>query len=186
MTTKFVPSGSQTVGPFFSIGLQHMIDAQAERHTASGMIELRGKVIDRDDAPVVDGLLEFWCADRIESFATLEPRGDGLPSGFYRAATDAEGDYRIKAIRPGPAPLGDGTYQAPHFLVLFFARGLLRHLITRVYFPMAQENDTDHVLLQVPVARRHTLIAHADSQENHVFHWDIVLQGADETAFFAW
>ncbi len=186
MTTKFVPSASQTVGPFFSIGLERMIEGQARQGTASGLIELRGAVVDRDGAPVADGLLEFWCPDRVESFATIEPRGDGLPPGFCRAATDADGNYAARIAKPGPVPVGDGTYQAPHFLVLFFARGLLRHLITRVYFPQAPENDEDQVLLQVPAARRHTLIARADPQECQIFHWNIVLQGVNETAFFAW
>lgn len=186
MMDKLVPSGSQTVGPFFQIGLQYMIEAQAEQETGPGTIELHGRVVDRDGVAVPDAVLEFWSADRAESFAAIGPPGNGIPSAFHRVATDIEGRFCARVIKPGPVPFGDGTFQAPHFAVLFFARGLLRHLITRVYFADESENDRDTVLQQVPMERRHTLIARPDSAESRIFCWDIVLQGADETAFFAW
>ncbi len=69
-------------------------------------------------------------------------------------------------------------------LVLIFARGLLRHLISRVYFEGEPANESDPVLLAVPTERRRTLIARRDGPNK--FHWDVVLQGADETVFFAW
>jgi protocatechuate 3,4-dioxygenase, alpha subunit len=184
--TKLVPTGSQTVGPFFQIGLQYMMDAQAEREAASGTIELRGKVVDRDGMAVPDALLEFWSADRAESFAAIAPQGNGIPAVFCRTATDIEGRYAARVTRPGPVPFGDGTFQAPHLAVLVFARGLLRHLVTRVYFPGELDNDHDAVLQQVPIERRHTLIARLDPAGSGTFCWNVVLQGADETAFFAW
>ena len=84
-------------------------------------------------------------------------------------------------------PLGqddDGTMQAPHLLVLVFARGLLRNLISRVYFDGEPGNLSDPVLLSIPAARRHTLIAQRDEED--LFRWDVRLQGNDETVFFAW
>ena len=39
-------------------------------------------------------------------------------------------------------------------VVLFFARGLLRHLITRMYFPGEPGNDSDPVLQSVPAESR--------------------------------
>ena len=186
MREKLAPSGSQTVGPFFQIGLQHLIDVRAERSAIPDAIQLSGRVVDRDGVPVADALLEFWCADRADSFATLEPQGSGIPSRFCRAGTDGSGCYSVTVSKPGPVPFGDGRFQAPHFAVLIFARGLLRHLITRVYFEGEADNDRDIVLQQVPAPRRHTLIAKADSLERRLFRWDVVLQGAEETAFFAW
>ena len=78
----------------------------------------------------------------------------------------------------------DGPLQAPHLLVLVFARGLLRHLITRVYFDDESGNASDPVLLSVPAARRDTLIARKNGPDT--FRWDVILQGANETVFFAW
>ena len=184
--TKLIPSGSQTVGPFFRIGLQYMIDHAAVISLSSDTVELRGKVIDRDGAPVTDALLEFWSAGAALSSAKSEPHGSGLATGFHRVATNEDGDYSATLARPAPVPFAGNTMQAPHFLVLFFARGLLRHLLTRVYFANDSTNDVDPVLLQVPAERRHTLIASSSRSNSRTFHWNVVLQGKDETAFFAW
>jgi protocatechuate 3,4-dioxygenase alpha subunit len=74
--------------------------------------------------------------------------------------------------------------QAPHMLVLVFARGLLRHLISRIYFDGESENSADPVLSAVPAHRRYTLVAQSDGQNS--FRWNVILQGDDETVFFAW
>jgi protocatechuate 3,4-dioxygenase alpha subunit len=80
--------------------------------------------------------------------------------------------------------MDDVRMQARHMLVLVFARGLLRHLISRVYFDRDPALASDPVLLSVPAERRGTLIARCDGENS--FCWDVILQGADETVFFAW
>jgi len=184
--TKLIPSASQTVGPYFRIGLQYMIDREVASLSPSDAIELRGKVIDRDGSPVPDALLEFWSAGDASMTAESGSHENGLPSGFRRVATDENGNYSATVMKPTPIQFAGGRTQAPHFLVLFFARGLLRHLLTRVYFANDSTNDADPVLLQVPAERRHTLIAQSGSSDGHIFHWNVTLQGKDETVFFAW
>jgi protocatechuate 3,4-dioxygenase alpha subunit len=76
--------------------------------------------------------------------------------------------------------------QAPHLVVLVFARGLLRHLITRMYFADEPGNATDPLLQSLPDDRRSTLIAQGTSDSADTLHWDVVLQGENETVFFAW
>lgn len=186
MTTRLIPSGSQTVGPYFRIGLEHLVDRQQTNAPAAGSIALSGRVVDGNGAPVSDAVLEFWGADASGHYPAPGQPTDDLPSGFRRAATDSEGRFSISTVKPGPVTLGDGHFQSPHFLVLVFARGLLRHLITRVYFPDGIGNETDPVLLQVPADRRQTLIARASDPDAGQYHWDVVLQGESETAFFAW
>lgn len=183
---NMIPSGSQTVGPYFTIGLSSLADEIAETDKKRGSIELRGKVVDRDGAPVPDAMLELWAAEGEGVYAGASAGADGLPAGFHRLITDAEGRFSAKISKPVPVVLGDGRMQAPHFLVLFFARGLLRHLITRLYFAGEEENESDPVLLGVPELRRHTLVAKPEDGNALAFRWDVVLQGNDETAFFAW
>ncbi len=86
---------------------------------------------------------------------------------------------------PGPVPSSDsnGRAQAPHVAVGVFARGLLKRLVTRIYFEGAPENDRDLVLSLVPTNRRATLVAKRESGTNR-FRFDIVLQGPGETVFF--
>jgi protocatechuate 3,4-dioxygenase alpha subunit len=65
-----------------------------------------------------------------------------------------------------------------------FARGLLRGLVTRVYFPdEAEANATDPVLGTLEPEARTTLVA---VPEEDALRFDIRLQGEGETPFFDW
>ena len=177
--TRLIPTGSQTVGPYFRIGLEYLIDrTPALDVDPAGRIEIRGRVLDRDGIPVPDAVLEFW-APRLQVSTSGE---DPYPAGFRRTATDTHGNFAVAAMRPAAVPLEDGQMQAPHILVLVFARGLLRHLLTRVYFEDEPGNTTDKVLQEIAPERRATLVARLE----HSYHWDVHLQGPNETVFFAW
>ena len=83
----------------------------------------------------------------------------------------------------GPVPSPEGGFQAPHILVSVFARGLLKRVATRVYFPdEAEANGADPVLSSIEnPAQREALVAVA---ENGGLRFDIHLQGESQTAFF--
>ena len=182
---RLIPSSSQTVGPYFRIGLEYLVDpASPGESVAAGMITVRGRVLDRDRAPVGDAMLEFWTAGVPHAHGDADAREPALPKGFRRAATDLDGCFFVSMPRPVPVPYEDSKFQAPHMIVLVFARGLLRQLVTRVYFDGEPANDSDPVLVGVPADRRHTLIARGDGENN--YRWEVILQGADETVFFAW
>jgi protocatechuate 3,4-dioxygenase alpha subunit len=80
---------------------------------------------------------------------------------------------------PGP----DGKAQAPHLAVSVFARGLLRRLVTRIYFPDEGGNSEDYVLKLVEPERQGTLIAKKTAGPGSL-EWNVVLQGDGETVFF--
>jgi protocatechuate 3,4-dioxygenase alpha subunit len=73
--------------------------------------------------------------------------------------------------------------QAPHIDVSIFARGLLKRLVTRIYFPDdAEANSRDRVLAAVEDAdARATLMA---TRTPDGYRFDIRLQGDGETCFF--
>ena len=86
-------------------------------------------------------------------------------------------------MKPGPAPWPEGGLQAPHIAVTVFARGLLKHAVTRLYFPDETEaNAEDPVLSRLSPERRATLIA---APEDGGLRFDICLQGPSHTTFFA-
>ena len=176
---KLIPTSSQTVGPYFRIGLDYLLDYQPGEPDTAGSICIRGTVFDRDGAPVPDAMLEFWSAQPAEDHARANGLPSAIPNGFRRAATDLEGNFSIALPRPAIVEM-----QAPHLLVLVFARGLLRNLITRVYFDGEPANLSDPVLLAVPAERSGTLLAQREA--GNTFCWDVRLQGANETVFFAW
>lgn len=182
-------TSSQTVGPFFLIGLgPGFIPIVAGPEIPGEHVVISGRVLDGDGQPVPDALIETWQADANGVYAAAEDsRANAVAEGFTgfgRVPTDAEGRFTLTTIKPGRVPGPGETLQAPHLVVLVFMRGLLRHLVTRLYFPDEPSNAEDPVLALVPAARRATLIAQRDAIKDGALNWDIHLQGEDETVFF--
>lgn len=189
---KLSLTGSQTVGPFFSLGLLYEAATRnilTQTDTEGERIRLEGRVLDGDGAPVPDALVEIWQANAHgrynhpgdQSAAPLDPDF----TGFGRAGTNENGYYWFETVKPGRVAFNDQLQQAPHICVTVFARGLLNHLATRLYFADEPANAEDVTLLCVPEERRATLLARREEAEGKVvYHFDIVLQGAQETAFF--
>jgi protocatechuate 3,4-dioxygenase, alpha subunit len=186
---SLLPTPSQTVGPFFSIGCDRLKTIEPVETGITGEhIEIRGRVIDGEGTGVPDAMLEVWQANGAGKYDHPEDSQDKAIEanfkGFGRVSTGAIGDFRLLTIRPGPVPGPDGRKQAPHIVVSVFMRGLLRRLVTRIYFPDETANDGDFVLTFVEPGRRGTLIAKKVAGENNEFEWNVVLQGQDETVFF--
>ncbi len=187
---------SQTIGPFFHRALLHEgWNDLAARGAAGERVAIEGRVLDGDGAPIDDAMIEIWQANAAGRYEHSEDRQeknrqenrtlDPNFHGFGRTATGPDGSFRLCTIKPGPVPgIGDAP-QAPHINVSIFARGLLKRLVTRIYFPGEPRNETDPLLSAVPAARRATLIARvADGgAAERVLHFDIVLQGDGETVF---
>ncbi len=173
---------SQTVGPFFDFALPY---ERGERLVSPGdpdAIRIVGAVIDGDGQPVDDAIVEIWQANRHGRYRHPEDTREELPledgfNGFGRCATDAEGRFEFVTVKPGAA---DG--QAPHIGVCVLARGLLRHLYTRLYFPdEAEANAVDPLLSSLPPDRVATLVAEPVGAGE--LRFDIRLQGEGETVF---
>jgi protocatechuate 3,4-dioxygenase, alpha subunit len=183
------PTTSQTVGPFFSIGLTRMKhDDLVSAGTSGERVVIEGRVLDGDGKPVPDAIIEIWQANSYGKYAHPEDQQDKPVepsfSGYGRIPTDDDGKFRFTTIKPGPVPDLDGKLQAPHIVVSVFARGLLRRLVTRIYFPDEPANAADFVLNLVEASRRETLIAKKIAGASGTLKWDVVLQGPNETVFF--
>jgi len=185
---RFGATPSQTVGPFFTIGLTRLC---RDNLTTSDMpgerITIQGRVLDANGEPVSDALIETWQADVTGRYCGLEEIARKTSyDGFGRIPTDEEGVFRFTTIKPGRVRDFNGTKHAPHISVAVFMRGLLRHLVTRIYFAGDRDNDNDPVLTQVPTERRHTLLAKPTSTGGSLLEWNVILQGERETVFFDW
>ncbi len=185
-------TGSQTVGPFFAPAL---LRADARRNvlvrpeTAGERIRIEGRVLDGDGAAVPDALIEIWQANAAGRYNHPADTGaapvDPFFLGYGRSGTGEDGHYWFETIRPGPVPFAGEQMQAPHICVTVFARGLLNHAVTRLYFADEQANAVDPVLQCVPAERRGTLFARREPGAVPIFYrFDIVLQGVNETVFF--
>ncbi|WP_394826063.1 hypothetical protein [Pendulispora albinea] len=189
--TRSMPTATshQTIGPFWH-GLADLEWCDLTRFGAKGRpIELRGTITDGDGARVTDACVEIW--------QTSPPAGGTFP-GWGRCATDANGQFAIRTLDPAHHEEreqreerkerdrawghGNDMEQAPHIAVMLHARGLLKPLMTRIYFADHPANARDPVLQSLEPARRSTLLAKSDG--NGSWHFDIRLQGEHETVFF--
>jgi protocatechuate 3,4-dioxygenase alpha subunit len=207
----FGQTPSQTVGPFFHYGLpwkggadlvgqsdmgarpelfpeeHYVLNLSPPRGAVAGeTIIVEGVVYDADGKPVPDAMIEIWQANAAGRYASPDDGRLNLPLdegfiGFGRAATNEGGLYRFKTVRPGSVPGPGNSLQAPHIAVSVFGRGVIKRLVTRIYFEDAAENPSDPILALVPAERRDTLVAR---QVDDAWRFDIVLQGERETVFF--
>ena len=183
------PTPSQTIGPFFHDALtgEDRFELVPPDHPEAVRIE--GVVYDGAGDLVPDAMVEIWQANRAGRYNDPTDARDDLPldpetfSGFGRSATDSGGEFSFVTVKPGPVPGPDGSLQAPHVMVSVFARGLLKRLVTRIYFPDEGEaNAQDPVLSAIGDPElRETLVAH---DRGDALRFDIHLQGENQTAFF--
>lgn len=179
---------SQTVGPFFHFALpDEKFETLFTDKTKGERIRIEGRIVDGDGAPLPDAMIEIWQANSEGRYDHAEDQQedkalDPTFHGWGRSATDKDGVFRFNTIKPGPVPGPGNTLQAPHVNVTVLARGMLKHLVTRLYFEGEKLNADDPVLARVnEPERRDTLIARRKG-DKYVF--DIVLQGDNETVFF--
>jgi protocatechuate 3,4-dioxygenase alpha subunit len=126
-------------------------------------IALRGELLDGEGALIRDGMVEVW--QPVERL-------------WGRCGTDPDGAFSFVISRPA-APAG----QAPHLDIHVFARGLLKHQRTRMYFPdELAANTADPVLAALHEDDRARLIA---DREDGGLRFDIHMQGMRETIFFS-
>ncbi len=182
-------TSSQTIGPYLHIGLTWLVTDNLVGPGVTGdKVTVSGRVLDGDAKPVVDAIVEIWQANAHGRYAHPDDRQNkplepGF-KGFGRVPTDDEGRFGFTTIKPGRVPAPRGGLQAPHLNVTIFMRGILKHLVTRMYFPGDPANAEDAVLLEVAAGRRETLTAKAVAGRPGALEWDIVLQGSSETVFF--
>jgi protocatechuate 3,4-dioxygenase alpha subunit len=155
-------TASQTVGPYYTLGLCRRPENELADRNDAGAVQLIGQLYDGQGSPISDGLIEIW---------------DAAGGRWGRSGTDSDGRFSFVVTKPNAMAEG----QAPRLDVFVFARGLLRHQLTRVYFPDEGANATDNVLSSLDESDRATLVA---EQEDGALRWDIRMQSDRATVFF--
>lgn len=187
--TEVALTPSQTTGPYLEIGLiggpisSNLVDQSDPR-----AIILSGMLSDGAGDPVPDGMIEIWQANATGRYAHPADDREEIPleegfTGFGRSATDEAGRFGFVTVKPGRVPWVDERLQAPHLVVGIFARGLLKRVATRMYFPdEGVANAEDPVLLGLEPEEQASLVAR---ENDGALYFDIVLQGPGQTTFFA-
>ena len=174
------PTAAQTLGPFYNHAL-----LRADEHdlTNGGQygpaIIVTGTLYDGEGAARRDFLMEWWQADAAGHYADS---ASAAFRGFGRCITKPDGSFAFKTIKPGAVPFEGTRWQAPHAALGIFGPGLMRRIVTRVYFA-DEDNSACPVLGLVPEARRGKLIAQKETEGR--YRLDIRMSGEGETPFFA-
>src|SRR5947209_7436681 len=145
--TMLALTSSQTIGPFFAPALLRedaIRNVLTQPETSGERIRIEGRVLDGDGLVVPDAMVEIWQAN---AFGRYNHSADCGPAqldppflGFGRSGTAEDGSYWFETIKPGRVPFSHEQFQAPHICVTIFSRGLLNHLVTRLYFEDEQTN----------------------------------------------
>jgi protocatechuate 3,4-dioxygenase, alpha subunit len=170
---------SQTIGPFFHVGLKWEGGEKVAFAAPGERIVLTGRVFDGSGAVVSDAMIETWQAD---TGGKVPGAGPDKAFGCSRVNTDADGRYTVETSMPGACTGPNGEKYAPQIHVTIFSRGLLKALRTRVLLASPERAAADP-LVSAAGPRASTVIASRDEKNPSLWHWDIRLQGANETAF---
>jgi protocatechuate 3,4-dioxygenase alpha subunit len=180
----------QTIGPFFHLCLT--VDESSGSLASPGVkgerVAIECRLLDGDGVPVNDAMIELWQADAGGAYNHPDDARQGAHDsafhGFGRLATNSDGVCVFETVKPGRVAGWNGALQAPHINVSVFARGLLKRVVTRIYFSGDPANGEDPVLALVPEGRRETLMAHVDPAKLATWRFGIHLCGERETVFF--
>jgi protocatechuate 3,4-dioxygenase, alpha subunit len=176
-------TASQTVGPFFTVGLAAAAHGRmADRFPNLERLRLVVQVTDGDAHPVDDALVELWQPCPVVATEGEDHQTAGAL--FGRMATGRDGTCEFETVQPERIVDSRGALHAAHINACIFARGLLRHLHTRIYFAGDPAIEHDAALALVPADRRRTLIATPDAARSNACAFHVRLQGAGETVFF--
>jgi protocatechuate 3,4-dioxygenase beta subunit len=154
-----------------------------------------GRVLDEDDRPVPNALVEVWQANAAGRYfhkndqhdAPLDPNF----TGGGRVLTDQNGEYRFTSIRPGAYPWGnhENAWRPQHIHFSVFGRNFLQRMVTQMFFPGDPLLPLDPIFNGVPDEKgRQRLVssyAHDVTTPGWAlgFRFDIVLSGRRQTPF---
>ncbi len=191
---------SEVTGPGPAVSELTTEDADLTTNAGTGgeaigeRIIVTGRVIDENEEPVPDTIIEVWQANsagryihqRDDHPAPLDPNFIGV--GITKTGPD--GEYRFTSIRPGAYPWKNhpNAWRPPHIHFSLMGPALATRLITQMYFPGDPLHALDPIFNSVPAPARERLVAEYDHDvtiENWAlgYRWDIVLRGKSATPF---
>jgi protocatechuate 3,4-dioxygenase, beta subunit len=198
------PTAHQTTGPFFPAqyirpgdnDLAGLSRGAAQRPRGEPCF-VYGYVRDAAQAPAVNVIIEIWQANAAGRFDHPNDRSaaplDPNFFGWGRTWTDKDGFYGFTTIKPGAyqAAPGSNRWFAPRISMRLIGSGLMRPLITCLYFPGEALNGDDPQLQAVRSSTaRHRLIAIAEPHAKApagvpALRFDLCLGGRGTSTFLA-
>ena len=187
--SSIVPTSPQDLGPFYPLirPADHDADLtriKGRRGVAAGQpIQIISRVVDGRGNPLRGAMIDLWQCNAVGRYDHPGDRANPAArdpnfQGFARLATDRNGNFRFRSIKPSAydTPIGRRT---PH--IHFDISGGAQRLVTQLYFPGDPQNDVDPLLKEA--GNRESVIAEAIERLSAdpgalAFRWTIVLGNA--------
>ena len=141
-----------TEGPFYPRPVNMPLDQDNDLTTIAGktglaagvLLDFSGRVIDENDRPLKNALVEIWQCNNFGRYHdsrdnSAAPR-DPFFQGFGKVATDADGRYRFRTIKPVAYP-----GRTPHIHVKVKSPGFAE-FTSQIFIAGEPGNDRDGVL----------------------------------------
>jgi protocatechuate 3,4-dioxygenase, beta subunit len=154
-----------------------------------------GRVLDEDNRPVPNALLEIWQANATGRYVHKRDQHDAPLDPNFRGAgrvlTNENGEYRFTTIKPGAYPWlnHDNAWRPAHIHFSVFGTAFISRLVTQMYFPGDPLHTLDPIMQSIPDEKgRERLIAAYDHNVTEPvwalgYRFDIVLNGSRMTPF---
>ncbi len=156
-------------------------------------IIVHGRVLDEDDRPVPETLVELWQANACGRYihvvdqhpAPLDPNF----TGAGRTVTNKDGYYKFITIKPGPYPWRNhhNAWRPAHIHFSVFGHSFLSRLVTQMYFPGDPLFPFDPIYNSVSDEKARERMVSSFDLENTIPEWalcfrfDMVLRGRNQT-----
>ena len=177
--------------------LEHDLTRQHPGEPIGERIIVHGRVLDSDNRPVRNTIVEIWQANAAGRYldqddqhpAPLDPNF----SGAGRCLTDDGGRFRFITVKPGAYPWTNhrNAWRPAHIHFSLFGPEFRSRLVTQMYFPGDPLMPRDPILQSIPDVRgRERLVSQFDPDTTVpewalAYQWDIVLRGRSATPFEA-
>ena len=192
---------SEVTGPVYGEDDIHPLDRDLTRSAARNgeplgeRIIVVGRVLDENDRPVPNALVEIWQANAAGRYVQATDQHPApLDPNFWgagRCLTNDAGEYSFTTIKPGAYPWRnhDNAWRPAHIHFSLFGANFLARLITQMYFPgdplMALDPIVNGVHDEKARSRLIAAYAHDVTRPEWAlgYRFDIVLSGSRMTPF---
>ena len=171
-----IPTPRQTGGPFYPTKRGEsdadLTQLQGRSARARGeIISVRGRVLDEDEKPVADAVVEVWQANTHGRYDHERDSGNPRPldpnfQGRAELVTNARGEYSFKTIKPGSYPAGDSWMRPPHIHFKVSRRGF-HEVTTQMYFAADPLNEKDGIRNALSPEERESVTVRFEDSADH-------------------
>lgn len=200
-TKPLVPipeSLSEITGPVYGHDALRPLDADLTKSARVNgeplgeRIVVAGRVVDENDRPIPDTLVEIWQANAAGRYVHEADQHDApLDPNFLgagRCVTDADGRYEFRSVKPGAYPWRNhhNAWRPNHIHLSLFGPSLATRIVTQMYFPGDPLFEFDPIFNGVPEGARERMVSAIDLELTEPefalgYRFDIVLRGPRAT-----